>query len=96
MISHRALRDIQRCRTKYGETWLEYERQVPYLFIPVSSSLKIETLRTIADLPAVRLLIAVSCFPWVEGLGVVGPWDFLGLTGLFFKHSLLCIKRQID
>lgn len=38
MISHRALRDIQRCRTKYGETWLEYERQVPYLFIPVSNS----------------------------------------------------------
>ena len=37
MISHRALRDIQRCRTKYGETWLEYERQVPYLFIPVSN-----------------------------------------------------------
>lgn len=35
MISHRALRDIQRCRTKYGETWAEYERQVPYLFIPV-------------------------------------------------------------
>ena len=38
MISHRALRDIQRCRNKYGETWLEYERQVPYLFIPVSPS----------------------------------------------------------
>ncbi|KAJ5518486.1 C-24(28) sterol reductase [Penicillium expansum] len=37
MISHRALRDIQRCRVKYGETWLEYERQVPYLFIPVSN-----------------------------------------------------------
>ena len=35
MISHRALRDIQRCRNKYGETWAEYERQVPYLFIPV-------------------------------------------------------------
>jgi delta24(24(1))-sterol reductase len=34
MISHRALRDIQRCRVKYGDTWLEYERQVPYLFIP--------------------------------------------------------------
>ncbi|XHG06446.1 Delta(24(24(1)))-sterol reductase erg4B [Aspergillus wentii] len=34
MISHRALRDIQRCRNKYGETWKEYERQVPYLFIP--------------------------------------------------------------
>lgn len=37
MISHRALRDIQRCRIKYGETWTEYEKQVPYLFIPVSS-----------------------------------------------------------
>jgi hypothetical protein len=36
MISHRALRDIQRCRIKYGETWTEYEKQVPYLFIPVS------------------------------------------------------------
>ncbi|KAL4956403.1 ergosterol biosynthesis ERG4/ERG24 family-domain-containing protein [Aspergillus filifer] len=35
MISHRALRDIQRCRNKYGEAWAEYERQVPYLFIPV-------------------------------------------------------------
>ncbi|KAJ5576372.1 C-24(28) sterol reductase [Penicillium sp. DV-2018c] len=34
MITHRALRDIQRCRQKYGETWLEYERRVPYLFIP--------------------------------------------------------------
>lgn len=37
MISHRALRDIQRCRIKYGEAWLQYEREVPYLFIPVSS-----------------------------------------------------------
>lgn len=37
MISHRALRDIQRCRERYGEAWAEYERQVPYLFIPVSS-----------------------------------------------------------
>lgn len=36
MISHRALRDIQKCRAKYGEAWLEYERRVPYLFIPVS------------------------------------------------------------
>ncbi|KAF7560468.1 hypothetical protein G7046_g3669 [Stylonectria norvegica] len=34
MISHRAWRDITRCRTKYGDAWLEYERQVPYLFIP--------------------------------------------------------------
>jgi delta24(24(1))-sterol reductase len=36
MIAHRAARDIYRCRNKYGEHWLEYERQVPYLFIPVS------------------------------------------------------------
>ena len=37
MIIHRAWRDVQRCREKYGEAWVEYERQVPYLFIPVSS-----------------------------------------------------------
>ncbi|KAM5452148.1 C-24(28) sterol reductase [Microsporum audouinii] len=36
MITHRATRDIQRCRAKYGEAWTEYEKQVPYLFIPVS------------------------------------------------------------
>lgn len=34
MISHRAMRDIQRCEIKYGEAWEEYKRQVPYLFIP--------------------------------------------------------------
>ncbi|KAI4866705.1 ergosterol biosynthesis ERG4/ERG24 family-domain-containing protein [Hypoxylon rubiginosum] len=34
MITHRAMRDIERCKTKYGEAWKEYERQVPYLFIP--------------------------------------------------------------
>jgi delta24(24(1))-sterol reductase len=37
MIAHRAWRDISRCREKYGEAWMEYERQVPYLFIPVGS-----------------------------------------------------------
>lgn len=37
MIAHRASRDIQKCRRKYGETWKEYERMVPYLFIPVCS-----------------------------------------------------------
>lgn len=36
MIAHRAYRDIERCREKYGEAWKEYERRVPYLFIPVS------------------------------------------------------------
>ncbi|KAF3014020.1 hypothetical protein G7054_g12770 [Neopestalotiopsis clavispora] len=34
MITHRAIRDIQRCRQKYGDAWLQYEKQVPYLFIP--------------------------------------------------------------
>ncbi|KAG9776748.1 C-24(28) sterol reductase [Exophiala dermatitidis] len=34
MIIHRAWRDIERCRRKYGKAWMEYERQVPYLFIP--------------------------------------------------------------
>ncbi|CAL3967765.1 unnamed protein product [Diplocarpon coronariae] len=34
MIVHRAYRDIQRCRIKYGESWSEYEKLVPYLFIP--------------------------------------------------------------
>ncbi|KAK5222578.1 C-24(28) sterol reductase [Exophiala xenobiotica] len=34
MIIHRAIRDIQKCRRKYGKAWEEYERQVPYLFIP--------------------------------------------------------------
>ncbi|KAJ5561737.1 hypothetical protein N7535_003802 [Penicillium sp. DV-2018c] len=34
MITHRAMRDIAKCRDKYGETWKEYEKQVPYLFIP--------------------------------------------------------------
>ncbi|KAB5539551.1 Delta(24(24(1)))-sterol reductase like protein [Coniochaeta sp. 2T2.1] len=34
MIAHRAWRDVSRCRAKYGEAWLEYERRVPYLFIP--------------------------------------------------------------
>ncbi|RFU24165.1 hypothetical protein B7463_g12170, partial [Scytalidium lignicola] len=34
MIIHRAYRDIQRCKVKYGESWDEYTRLVPYLFIP--------------------------------------------------------------
>ncbi|KAJ5382371.1 Ergosterol biosynthesis ERG4/ERG24 [Penicillium concentricum] len=34
MIGHRAMRDIHKCKSKYGKTWDEYEKQVPYLFIP--------------------------------------------------------------
>jgi delta24(24(1))-sterol reductase len=36
MIAHRARRDITKCRNKYGETWKQYEKEVPYLLIPVS------------------------------------------------------------
>lgn len=56
MIAHRARRDIRRCRIKYGETWTEYERRVPYLFIPVSSGrrssprFKLLTESTVRDL----------------------------------------------
>ncbi|KAJ2903031.1 delta(24(24))-sterol reductase [Zalerion maritima] len=37
MIAHRAARDIERCRTKYGDAWKEYEKRVPYLFIPLTN-----------------------------------------------------------
>lgn len=36
MITHRTRRDIARCRNKYGNAWTQYEKEVPYLFIPVS------------------------------------------------------------
>lgn len=48
MIIHRAVRDIQRCRNKYGKAWEEYERQVPYLFIPVSR-VSFQCVRTAAN-----------------------------------------------
>lgn len=39
MIIHRTNRDINRCRRKYGEAWKRYEKEVPYLFIPVCSQI---------------------------------------------------------
>ena len=36
MIIHRTTRDVARCRRKYGEAWTRYEKEVTYLFIPVS------------------------------------------------------------
>lgn len=52
MIIHRTNRDINRCRRKYGEAWKRYEKQVPYLFIPVSFQMITKTGFS-ADWPAV-------------------------------------------
>lgn len=48
MIIHRAQRDIARCRRKYGDAWTQYEKEVPYLFIPVGHSTML-ALRTRTD-----------------------------------------------
>lgn len=45
MIAHRAFRDVQRCRAKYGESWTEYEKLVPWLFIPVCHSISFDITR---------------------------------------------------
>ena len=34
MLIHRELRDSARCAEKYGDDWVEYCKQVPYVFIP--------------------------------------------------------------
>ncbi|KAL2673884.1 hypothetical protein Neosp_012328 [[Neocosmospora] mangrovei] len=34
MMVHRTRRDIKKCRLKYGKAWEEYEKAVPYLYIP--------------------------------------------------------------
>ena len=34
MILHRARRDIERCRRKYGEDWDRYCKEVPWIFVP--------------------------------------------------------------
>eukprot|EP00742_Colponemidia_sp_Colp-10_P003852 GILJ01004102.1.p1 GENE.GILJ01004102.1~~GILJ01004102.1.p1 ORF type:complete len:465 (+),score=45.43 GILJ01004102.1:52-1446(+) len=34
MISHRCVRDFERCHKKYGKDWEKYVKQVPYIFIP--------------------------------------------------------------
>jgi len=33
-LIHRVSRDMERCAKKYGEDWVEYTKQVPYIFIP--------------------------------------------------------------
>lgn len=34
MLIHRELRDSARCAEKYGDDWVEYCKQVPYVFVP--------------------------------------------------------------
>jgi 7-dehydrocholesterol reductase len=34
LLSHRAVRDDNKCRKKYGKYWEEYCKQVPYKIIP--------------------------------------------------------------
>lgn len=34
MLVHRCLRDEERCKEKYGETWDEYCRAVPWRMVP--------------------------------------------------------------
>ena len=34
LLIHRNERDEAKCSAKYGATWDEYKRQVPYKFIP--------------------------------------------------------------
>ena len=43
MILHRALRDQDKCRRQYGAAWTEYEKRVPYTFIPVSRLSRLST-----------------------------------------------------
>ena len=34
LLAHRAMRDDEQCGAKYGKSWEEYKRKVPYIFVP--------------------------------------------------------------
>lgn len=78
MIAHRAWRDISRCRNKYGDAWLEYERRVPYLFIPVSQPKLISWSRRETNAAIVRHLIVEATWAqretWAHVAFPQGVW----------------------
>ena len=49
MIAHRARRDIVKCRKRYGKSWDQYEKTVPYLFIPVSRPIHVLSIPCLCD-----------------------------------------------
>ena len=67
MIVHRAYRDIQRCREKYGDAWKEYERRTPYLFIPVSGI--DHTRKSLKMVLTLYLVRGIECADHESGMG---------------------------
>jgi len=95
MIVHRAYRDIQRCKIKYGESWTEYEKLVPYLFIPVSPHVPLtqSSLLTEAKVPFLRAAgtINTSGYTWR-----VQPPAPLPLSNLGFVTHYSCPLGGIE
>jgi delta24(24(1))-sterol reductase len=77
MIIHRALRDIERCRENYGEAWTRYEKQVPYLFIPVSTP----RARSVMYQDAITNVLRVSSKLSMETLSLLDCIIFPALVG---------------
>lgn len=95
MIAHRASRDIARCRRKYGDAWLEYERRVPYLFIPVSISDISQSLR---QANGANICFSTSSKEVDDMTAGFIPYSEPGLIKacIHFVHNCLLGSRQGD